>query len=75
MSVSIQHKAASSISSFDSSYSDSDDENSLKVHPEESMKSIREKTLTEIVNGIKALQDEIEREIKKLSKHLDLLVE
>jgi hypothetical protein len=68
MSVSFQHEAASSISSFESS--DSDEENSSKVHDED-YGMIREKSLTKKMVEIKALQDEIEREIQKLSKYLN----
>jgi uncharacterized FlaG/YvyC family protein len=69
MSVSIQHEAASSISSSDSS-SDSDNEPSSKVHPDEYGR-IREEHLTKTVDEIKALQDEIEREIQNLSTYLN----
>jgi hypothetical protein len=70
MSVSIQHEAASSISSSDSS-SDSDNEPSSKVHPDDLGGDLREENLTKTVDEIKALQDEIEREIQKLSNYLN----
>ena len=67
MSVSFQHEAASSISSFDSSSdssSDSDNEPSSKVHPDGLGGWIREEHLTKTVDEIKALQDKIETEIQ-----------